>query len=70
MYIGSRIDDTAVFIDFEMDVWTSGATCGSHKRDILAFTDHITNVHKQLLSMGIPSSKATAMIYFNHQTIA
>jgi hypothetical protein len=70
MYIGSRIDDAAVFINIEMDVWTSGATCRSYERDILAFTDHIANVHKKLLSMSISSSKSTTMIHFNHQTIA
>ena len=70
MYVGSRIDDAAVFIDFEMDVWASGATCRSNKRDILAFVDHIANVYKKLLSMGIPSSKPTAVIHFNHQTVA
>jgi hypothetical protein len=52
MYIGSRIDDAAVFINFEMDVWTSGATCRSYERDILAFVDHIANVLQKASQHG------------------
>ena len=46
MNVGGGVDDTAVFIDFEMYVRAGRTTCRADKSDVLTFINDITDINQ------------------------
>ena len=46
MNVGGGVDDTAVLIDFEVDVRAGRATCRADQGNVLTFINDITDINQ------------------------
>ena len=68
--ISRGIDDSTVFIDFEMYVRACGSATAAHQTNDITFADDIASFNFELGVMTIKCFVATAMIDLNHIAVS
>lgn len=51
--IGGWVDNSTIFIDFEVNMWAGGSTTATHKGNDLPFLDNITDFYEIFLVVTV-----------------